>query len=105
MFFSKKTLYLQCLPFETGEMARHFMLRAFFMPCGLLYRISSVPCGVLMHPQPVSGGKQRGAELFLFPLRNLIIYCFILMLTKNEKSNRSACKSGKRKPYLVMAEP
>lgn len=37
-----------------------------------------------MHPQPVSGGKQRGAELFLFPLRNLIIYCFILMLTKNE---------------------
>ena len=29
--------------------------------------ISSVPCGALMRPQPVSGGRQRGAELFLFP--------------------------------------
>ena len=25
---------------------------------------SSVPCGALMRPQPVLGGKQRGAELF-----------------------------------------
>ena len=31
---------------------------------------SSVPCGALMRPQPESGGRQRGAELFLFPLRN-----------------------------------
>lgn len=28
---------------------------------------SSVPCGVLMDPRPVSGVQQRGAELFLFP--------------------------------------
>ena len=31
---------------------------------------SSVPCGALMRPQPDSGGRQRGAELFLFPSRN-----------------------------------
>ena len=41
---------------------------AFFMPIGYLY--SSVPCGALMRPQPDSGGRQRGAELFLFPSRN-----------------------------------
>lgn len=34
------------------------------------FTYSSVPCGALMRPQPVSGGKQRGAELFLFPSRN-----------------------------------
>lgn len=28
---------------------------------------SSVPCGALMRPQPVLGGKQRGAELFSSP--------------------------------------
>lgn len=78
MFFFKKTLYLQCRTFESGEMARHFMLRAFFMPCGLLYRISSVPCGVLMDPLPDSGVRQRGAELFLFSSRILSTYCFIL---------------------------
>lgn len=54
------------------------MLRAFFMPCGLLYRISSVPCGVLMDPLPDSGVRQRGAELFLFSSRTLSKYCFIL---------------------------
>ena len=31
------------------------------------YTYSSVPCGPLMRPQPVSGVEQRGAELFLFP--------------------------------------
>ncbi|MBQ7941126.1 MAG: hypothetical protein IJ328_01795 [Muribaculaceae bacterium] len=30
--------------------------------------ISSVPCGALMRPQPDSGGKQRGAELFSYPV-------------------------------------
>lgn len=40
---------------------------AFFMPIGYLY--SSVPCGALMRPQPDLGGRQRGAELFLFPFR------------------------------------
>ena len=38
-----------------------------FYAYGLSY--SSVPCGALMRPQPVQGGKQRGAELFLFPSR------------------------------------
>ena len=30
------------------------------------YNNSSVPCGALMRPQPDSGGKQRGAELFSY---------------------------------------
>ena len=38
---------------------------------------SSVPCGALMRPQPVSGGRQRGAELFCFsPNFNLFIVSF-----------------------------
>ena len=40
---------------------------AFFVPLRFLY--SSVPCGALMRPLPTSGGKQRGAELFLYPPR------------------------------------
>ena len=61
-----KSLHLQCLPFETGEKARQItLLRAFFMSEALpIISYSSVPCGVLMDPRPVSGGKQRGAELF-----------------------------------------
>lgn len=39
-----------------------------FYAHGITY--SSVPCGALMRPLPESGGMQRGAELFLFPLRN-----------------------------------
>ncbi len=34
------------------------------------FRYSSVPCGALMRPLPLSGVTQRGAELFLFPSRN-----------------------------------
>lgn len=33
------------------------------------YTYSSVPCGALMRPLPLSGVTQRGAELFLFPSR------------------------------------
>ena len=59
-----------------------------------------------MDPRPDSGVQQRGAELFLFPFRSLnnILFHFKL-LYKNEKSNCIACKPGKRKPYIVMAEP
>ena len=42
------------------------------------FRYSSVPCGVLMHPQPVLGVEQRGAELFLFPSRLIIKLLFHL---------------------------
>ena len=31
---------------------------------------SSVPCGALMRPLPLLGGRQRGAELFCSPLHN-----------------------------------
>lgn len=62
------------------------------------------PCGVLMHPQPVSGGRQRESGTFSvsFPVI-LITYCFILIVYQNEKSNCPACKPGKTKPYIVMA--
>lgn len=67
----KNYLYLQCRTFESGEMARQItLLRAFFMSKAWpIISYSSVPCGVLMHPLPDSGVRQRGAELFLFPLR------------------------------------
>ena len=42
------------------------------------FRYSSVPCGALMRPQPDSGGRQRGAELFLFPSRLKINLLFHL---------------------------
>lgn len=38
--------------------------------------ISSVPCGTLMRPQPVSGGKQWGAELSSFPELNNYMFHF-----------------------------
>lgn len=65
----KKSAYL-CSAFHLKQAAESptTLSAAFFMP--LAYRISSVPCGALMRPQPESGGEQRGAELFLFPLRN-----------------------------------
>ena len=37
---------------------------------------SSVPCGVLMHPLPALGVRQRGAELFPFPVINNINVSF-----------------------------
>ncbi|WP_195595875.1 hypothetical protein [Coprobacter fastidiosus] len=42
------------------------------------FRYSSVPCGALMRPQPDSGGRQRGAELFLFLSRLIIKLLFHL---------------------------
>ena len=38
--------------------------------------ISSVPCGALMRPLPVSGGMQRGAELSSFPELNNYMFHF-----------------------------
>ena len=43
---------------------------------------SSVPCGALMRPQPVSGARQRGAELFLSPLRVYILFIHFNALQK-----------------------
>lgn len=57
-----------------------------------------------MDPRPDSGVQQRGAELFFVssPFLTNILFHFKL-LYKNEKSNRIACYSGKRKPYIIMA--
>lgn len=38
------------------------------------YNNSSVPCGALMRPLPVSGGSQRGAELFSSPVINILFH-------------------------------
>ena len=48
---------------------------------GIFYAVaennnSSVPCGALMRPLPVSGGSQRGAELFSSPAINKYIVSF-----------------------------
>ena len=65
----KKNRHL-CSDFHLNQATRfaNRLPLAFFMPIGYLY--SSVPCGALMRPQPDSGGRQRGAELFLFSSRN-----------------------------------
>ena len=57
-----------CTAYHLNQATRFANLPlAFFVPLRFLY--SSVPCGALMRPQPDSGGKQRGAELFLYPPR------------------------------------
>ena len=46
-----------------------------------------------MRPQPVSGGRQRGAELFCsLPVLNIL---FHLIVYQNEKNSRNACIAGK----------
>ena len=60
--FQKNSSYLQCLAFDTGDECSPTLPLAFFYAHRLIY--SSVPCGALMRPQPVSGARQRGAELF-----------------------------------------
>lgn len=69
--FQKIFLHLQCLAFETGEMARQITLSwAFFYAQALpIYPIVPSRGVSIMGTQPVSGARQRGAELFLFPLR------------------------------------
>lgn len=62
----KKNMHL-CSDFHLIQASR----LAIIIAAGIFYayqsRYSSVPCGALMRPQPVSGVEQRGAELFLFP--------------------------------------
>lgn len=105
MWFQTKTFPISLCQFKTNPYicnAQHLnqatkarqitLLRAFFMSEALsIISYSSVPCGVLMHPQPDSGVEQRGAELFLFPLRILSNILFILMLNKNEERNDNLC--------------
>ena len=52
---------------RAGRLANNFAAGIFYA-FGQTY--SSVPCGALMRPQPVFGGEQRGAELFLYPSSN-----------------------------------
>ena len=47
--------------FEQADSTANIAVGIFYAH-GLSY--SSVPCGALMRPQPVSGARQRGAELF-----------------------------------------
>nr|DAY88795.1 MAG TPA: hypothetical protein [Caudoviricetes sp.] len=51
--------------FDIGEKARYNFAAGIFYAHSLSY--SSVPCGALMRPQPISGVEQRGAELFFVP--------------------------------------
>ena len=65
--FQKCALSLQCLLlFNRGGSVAHIHAGGIFYAAA--YRISSVPCGALMRPLPrFQGGRQRGAELFLYP--------------------------------------
>ncbi len=60
------------------------MPAAFFMP--LAKDTSSVPCGALMRPLPVSGVVQRGAELFLYPFVTIFINHLKHYKMKREKT-------------------
>ena len=52
---------------QRGERTRQILTGIFY---ALLIYGFVTPCGALMRPLPESGGRQRGAELFLFPSRN-----------------------------------
>nr|DAY25096.1 MAG TPA: hypothetical protein [Caudoviricetes sp.] len=76
LIFRLKTPHLFCLFKKNHHLCSVFHLvqasRLAIIAAGIFYahsiRYSSVPCGALMRPLPESGGRQRGAELFLFPL-------------------------------------
>ena len=72
-----KYVYHICNAYHLRQ-ARRLAIFAAGIFCAFGFRYSSVPCGALMRPQPVSGGKQRGAELFLFPSRLIIKLLFHL---------------------------
>lgn len=69
-----------------------------------------------MRPQPVSGGKQRGAELsFFIPVLKFwakvpspsfinILFNFILNAYRNEKTNLSPAATGSFVSHCCMAE-
>ena len=60
--------------FEQADSTANIAVGIFYAH-GLSY--SSVPCGALMRPLPVSGVRQRGAELFLFlPILINILFHF-----------------------------
>ncbi len=60
--------------FKSGERVAN-KRRWHFLCHGENYR-SSVPCGALMRPLPDLGGRQRGAELFSYPVINNHIVSF-----------------------------
>ena len=72
-FFARSLAFLEKNPHLCNALhlkqATRFANKAVGIFCVHRSIYSSVPCGALMRPLPVSGGSQRGAELFLFPLR------------------------------------
>ena len=83
-FFARSLAFLEKNPhlcnaehFEKATMFANFAVGIFYAYRLILYKFRP-PCGVLMHPQPVLGVEQRGAELFLFPSRLIIKLLFHL---------------------------
>ena len=72
-FFSFSLAFLENIPHICNALHLKQATRFANFAVGIFYAhgctYSSVPCGALMRPLPVSGVVQRGAELFLFPLR------------------------------------
>ena len=100
-FFARSLAFLEKNPHLCNALhlkqATRFANKAVGIFCVHRSIYSSVPCGALMRPLPVSGGSQRGAELFLFPLRLSINILFHLNDFQNEKNSRVACIAGKRR--------
>ena len=77
-FFARSLAFLEKNPHICNAVhlnqATRFANKAVGIFCAHRSIYSSVPCGALMRPLPDSGVLQRGAELFLSPLRVYISF-------------------------------
>ena len=87
-FFARSLAFLEKNPhlcnaehFEKATMFANFAVGIFYAYRLILYKFRP-PCGALMRPLPVSGVVQRGAELFLSPLRVYILFIHFNALQK-----------------------
>ena len=85
-FFARSLAFLEKNPHLCNALhlkqATRFANKAVGIFCVHRSIYSSVPCGALMRPLPVSGVVQRGAELFLSPLRVYILFIHFNALQK-----------------------
>ena len=85
-FFARSLAFLEKNPHICNAVhlnqATRFANKAVGIFCAHRSIYSSVPCGALMRPLPDSGVLQRGAELFLSPLRVYISFIHFNALQK-----------------------
>ena len=83
-FFARSLAFLEKNPhlcnavhFDKATTFANFAVGIFYAYRLILYKFRP-PCGVLMHPLPLLGVTQRGAELFYSLPVFWLTYCFIL---------------------------